>query len=118
MRKLKLFLLLFIAAVATCNLTACKDKDDDKNNSSIVGTWEDKGEHGYDRITFTDNGSFKWVFVEYNYGTDTYEGTYTYDGRNLNLRYSDGDTDTYDVTVSGNEMIWYVEGDRCIYTRL
>ena len=124
MKIFKLFLLLFVAAVATCNLTACKDKDkdDDKNNSSnpsaIVGTWEDKGEHGYDRITFNEDGSFTWVFVDYDYGTDTEYGTYNYNGRNLALHFSDGDTDIYDVTVSGNEMIWYVEGESCVYTRL
>ena len=119
MRKLKLFLLLFIAAVATCNLTACKDKDDDKNNnSSIIGTWEDKYEIGYDRITFNTNGSFTWVIVEYDYGTDTKYGTYNYNGKILTLKYNDGDIKTYEVTVSGNQMIWYVEGERWVYTRL
>ena len=117
MKIFKLFLLFFIAAVATCNLIACKDKDDDKNNSSIVGTWEDRYEDGYDRITFNADGSYTWTLVD-DKGTDTEYGTYTYDGRNLTLKDSDGDTDTYDVTVSGNEMIWYVEGERWVYTRL
>lgn len=41
MRKLKLFLLLFVAASSIYSLTACKDKDDDQPNipAEIIGTW-------------------------------------------------------------------------------
>ena len=117
MRKLKLFLLLFVAAGSIYSLTACKDKDDDKNDSSsIVGTWEDRYEDGYDRITFNADGSYTWTLVD-DKGTDTEYGTYTYDGRNLTLKNSDGDSDTFDVTISGNEMIWNVEGERYVYIR-
>lgn len=117
MKKLKLFLMLFVAAVSTCNFVAC-DKDDDKDGaSSIVGTWEEKDAYGYDRYTFSSNGSYTNVSEEYGKGTWTDHGTYTYDGRILTLRDSDGDIDTFDVTISGNKMTWYVEGETCVYTR-
>lgn len=117
MRKLKLFLLLFIAAVGMCNLTSCKDDDDKGTATSIVGTWEEKETDGYDRYIFNADGSYKNIMEEYGKGTWTEFGTYTYDGRNLTLRSSDGDVDTFDVTILGNEMIWYVEGERYVYIR-
>ena len=118
MKKLKLFLMLFIAAVSVCNFVSC-DKDDDKGGaSSIVGTWEDRDEYGYDCYTFSSNGSYTWVVEEYGKGgADTEYGTYTYDGKHLTLRDSDGYTDTFDVTISGNKMTWYVEGEICVYIR-
>lgn len=120
MKKLKLFLMMLIAAVGVCNFVSC-DKDDDKGGaSSIVGTWEDRDEYGYDRYTFSSNGSYTWVVEEYDKGgsTDIEYGTYTYDGKHLTLRDSYGYTDTFDVVISGNKMTWYVEGEEpCVYTR-
>ncbi len=116
MRKLKLFLLLFIAAVGMCNLTSCKDDDDKGTATSIVGTWEEKETDGYDRYIFNADGSYKNI-MEDRKGTWIEFGTYTYDGRNLTLRSSDGDVDTFDVIISGNEMIWYVEGEHYVYIR-
>ena len=44
MQKLKLFLLFFVATVAACNFTSCKD--DDNVSSAIVGTWIGGDEYG------------------------------------------------------------------------
>lgn len=118
MKIFKLFLLLFVVAVSAFCLTSCKDDDDKGGDSSIVGTWEwEESENGYDRYIFNADGSYKNIMEEYGKGTWTEFGTYTYDGRKLTLKTSDGDVDTFDVIVSGNEMIWYVEGERYVYIR-
>lgn len=120
MKKLKLLLMMFIAAVGVCNFVSC-DKDDDKGGaSSIVGTWEDRDEDGYDRYTFSSDGSYTWVVEEYDKsgGADTEYGTYTYDGKILTLHNSTyGWTDQFDVIISGNKMTWHVEGETYVYTR-
>ncbi len=94
-------------------------KDDDDNNSnvssSIVGTWEYRDEYCYDRYTFTDKGSYTNITEEYGKGTYEEFGTYTYDGRYLNLRDSEGYSDIYDVTVSGDKMTWNDDGE--VYIR-
>ena len=118
MKKLKLFLLMFVAAVGMCNLTSCKDDDDKSGAASIVGTWEwEEAGNGYDRFIFNADGSYRNIGEDYEMGTWTEFGTYTYDGRSLTLKTSDGNVDTFDVIVSGNEMIWYVEGERFVYVR-
>lgn len=118
MKKLKLFLMMFIAAVSVCGFVSCDKDDDEGGSSSIVGTWEDRDEYGYDRYTFSSNGSYTWVVEEYGKGGADYEsGTYTYDGKKLTLYSSDGWDDTFDVTVSGNKMTWHVEGETYVYTR-
>ena len=99
MRKLKLFLLLFLAAVAACNFTACKDKDDNNTNSgqtssSIIGTWV-----GSETLTFNSDGSF----IERD-GYETTYGSYSFNGTTLILSYPDGHTEIYQVKISGNTL--------------
>lgn len=99
MRKLKLFLLLFIAAVAAGNFTACKNKDDNNTNSgqtssSIIGTWV-----GSETLTFNSDGSF----IERD-GYETTYGSYSFYGSTLTLSYPDGHTEIYRVKISGNTL--------------
>jgi len=100
--------------------TAGKDDDDNKSNSSIVGTWECRDAYGYDRYTFTDKGSYTNIMEEYGKGSAYEEfGTYTYDGQYLKLQDpEEGYYDIYRVTVSGNKMTWYYdEGESDVYIR-
>lgn len=118
MKKLKLFLMLFIAAVSACNFVAC-DKDDDKDGgaSSIVGTWVWQEDGMIDSYTFSANGSYTNTWQEGGY-TDFERGTYTYDGKILILRDSDGDTEMCQVTISGNKLTFKYEDDGVfVYTR-
>lgn len=115
MKRFKFILLLLAGVIAACNFTACKD-DDDKQNS-IVGTWVSNDGSGYECYTFTANGEYtnEWRESSGKSGFDS--GTYTYDGKNLTLRDSDGYSGTYSVTISGNQMVWNVDGERWVYIR-
>lgn len=125
MKKLKLFLMLFIAAVSTCNFVAC-DKDDDKGGSAIVGTWEyrepwydDYGHYNeyVDSYTFSANGSYTNNWQEGSY-TGVDRGTYTFEKSILTLKSSDGWVDVYTAKISGNKLTLIDEdGDEWVYTR-
>lgn len=119
MRKLKLFLLLAVAAGSIYSLTACKDDDKNKpcDPAEIIGTWKIGNENGYTSYTFDADGSYTWITEKYGYGSDTEDGTYTFDGRNLILRSENCEYYTFEVSISGNEMILTESGDRFCYTR-
>lgn len=109
MKKLKLFLLMFAAAIASAGFTACSD-DDDEAAASIVGSWIRQDTYGIDIITFTAEGT--WI-EQYQDLTDS--GTYSYDGSVLILVYSDGDSDAIPVVVSGDTLV--LDGE-VYYTRM
>lgn len=108
MQKLKLFLLFFVAAVATCNFTSCKDDDDSSGNAgSIVGTWVGSDEYGSYTYVFQANGRFTESWTETNGKGGTDSGSYTYDGNTLTIIYDDGYTDSFSgVVVSGDKLIY------------
>lgn len=103
MKKLKLFLLLFAAAVTSVGFTACSDDEDDAA-ASIVGSWLYQDEDEIDILTFTPEG--EWVEQYQNLLDEnrkyTDSGTYTYDGSILIL---DGD-EYVSVIISGDTMIF------------
>ena len=53
-----------------------------------------------------DEGSFKLTIVDFTGGTSVAQGDYELnaDGDEVELIYTDGSKETYDVTVDGNEM--------------
>ena len=105
MKKLKLFLLLFAAAVASVGFTSCNDDDDDA--ASIVGSWisAESDENMSDIMTFTADGIWMCQYKEYAQSGTEY-GVYTYDGSTLAITYEDGDFDTIPVSISGDTMIF------------
>lgn len=115
MKKLKLFLMLFIAAVSVCGFVSC-DKDDDEGGSSpIVGTWEER-ESGYvDIYTFSANGSYTNNWQEGNGKTGFDSGTYTYEKSILTMRSSThGWVEVYTAKISGNKLT-LIDEDGDIY---
>lgn len=117
MKKLKLFLLLFLATLCAGNFAACKDDDSQessKNTASIVGTWQCSAEFETITVTFMPNGRFteSWSGPGYS-GSDS--GSYTYDGTTLALIYDDGTRESYSgVVVSGNQLMF----DGIVYIRM
>ena len=107
MKKLKLFLLMFAAAIASAGFTACSD-DDDEAAASIVGSWIRQDTYRIDIITFTAEGTWieQYQDLEEPEYSDT-SGTYSYDGSVLILVYSDG--------VSGDTLV--LDGE-VYYTRM
>lgn len=104
MKKLKLFLLLFAAAVASVGFTSCNDDDDDA--ASIVGSWlyAESDENWSEIMTFTADGLYIGQYM-YNGDTDTETATYTYDGTILTIYFEDG-ADQVTAIVSGDTMIF------------
>lgn len=82
MKKLKLFLLMFAAAIASAGFTAC---DDDKDAAaSIVGSWIQQTPEYVEILTFTAEGTFTEQYQDLKYeDSETLSGTYTYDGQFL-----------------------------------
>ncbi|MDE6864674.1 MAG: lipocalin family protein [Alistipes sp.] len=117
MKKLKLFLMLFIAAVSVCNFVSC-DKDDDKGGSAIVGTWVwQEDDDLFDSYTFSANGSYTNSWQEGSY-TGFERGTYTFEKSILTMKSSDGWVDVYTAKISGNKLTLTDEdGDKWVYTR-
>jgi len=110
MKKLKLFLLLFVAAVAACNFTACKDDKDDENSKAalLVGTWISS--EGAETLTITFSADGRFVETYSFQGTaESYSGFYTYDGVILTQRYDDGDVYTCTAEIRGNTLV--MDGD-------
>ncbi len=119
MKKMKLFLMLFIAAASVCNFVSCDKDDDDKGSSaSIVGTWEYREAGWVDVYTFSANGSYSYSCQEGSYTGSDY-GTYTYKGTTLTLNSSKygGGAEEYTATISGNKLTIIEEGDPFVYTR-
>lgn len=119
MRKLKLFLLLFVVAVSAFCLTSCKDDDDKGGDSSIVGTWTFQEDGFYDSFMFRANGEYtnEWREDDGKSGSDY--GTYTYDGSTLTMHsQAYGWADTSRATISGNRLIFdYSDGATMVYIR-
>jgi len=114
MKKMKLFLMMFIAAASVCGFTACDDDDDDKGSSSspIIGTWEYREPGLVDTYTFSANGSYTNSWQEGS-KIDSDHGTYTYEGTTLTLNSSEYGVDTYTATISGDKLT--LDGD--VYIR-
>lgn len=108
MKKLKLFLLLFAAAVASAGLASCSSDDEDAS-SSIVGSWMRAGSNkeSSEIMIFTADGVYIGQYT-YNGSTDTETAAYTYDGTILTIFYEDG-ADQVTAVVSGDTMIF--DGD-------
>ena len=105
MRKLKLFLLLFVAASSIYSLTACKDKDDDQPNipAEIIGTWVCAAELETLTYTFGADGKFIETWASQTQSESDY-GTFTYDGTTLTLKYDDGEVASGPIIISGNTL--------------
>lgn len=104
MKKMKLFLMMFLAAVSVCGFVSCDDDDDKGSSASIVGTWESR-EPGYvETYTFSADGSYTNNWEEEDYTGSDY-GTYTYEGTTLTVHSSKyGDVEEYIVTISGDKL--------------
>lgn len=107
MKKLKLFLLLFAAAVASVGFTSCNDDDDDA--ASIVGSWlyADSNEFHSEIMTFTADGLFIDQWEEKDFGLGSMTGTYIYDGGNtVTIAYDEGHLAIVPISISGDTMIF------------
>ena len=104
MQKLKLFLLFFVATVAACNFTSCKD--DDNVSSAIVGTWIGGDEYGGTyTLTFLADGRFSECWT-WDGRPESDSGRYTYDGNTLTMIFDDGYNESISgVVVSGDTLI-------------
>lgn len=105
----KLFTLLF-ASLAVFAFVACSDDDDSgssASSSSIVGTWihYDNDEGFYYQSTFVFDEGLTFDHYE-NEKVGYSHGTYLYiPERNvLQLDYSDGDRESYWISVAGDRM--------------
>ncbi len=105
MKIWKLFLMCL--TVATMGLTACSDDDDNGggSNGKIVGTWACVTDSSW-VITFTSNGTFTESLPVENYYDN---GTYTFDGTVIRIKFADGSTEiaSYDNEGNGKEWIDY-----------
>ncbi len=119
MKKLKLFLMLFIAAVATCGFVSCDKDDDNADSSSIVGTWEYREPGLADSYTFSADGSYTNSWQEGDGKTGFDRGTYTYEKSILTMRsFTYGWVDVYTAKISGNKLTLADEdGYTEVYTR-
>lgn len=117
MKKLKLFLLTVVAVAGVCAFSSCKDDDDKGGASSIVGTWLWRDSQDYDRYVFRTDGTYLNEWNE-GKGVESDSGTYSYDGTTLTIHDSDGWTDSYRVTISGNRLTFdYGYDEVIVYTR-
>ncbi len=114
MKKMKLFLMMFIAAASVCGFVSCDDDDDKGSSSPIVGTWEYREPGWVDIYTFSADGSYTYSYQEEGYDSGSDHGTYTYEGTTLTL---DG-VEKYTATISGDKLTLIDEyGDSEVYTR-
>lgn len=114
MTNFKIFFLTLILAIGGV-FVSCSNSDE-PDNDSIVGTWSHivtdnswwgKNEVG---ITYTFTKQKKvtckmWVYKDSKKTMDeTYNFSYTFDGKKLTLKDSNNNTTSYIVTINGNTM--------------
>ena len=107
MKTLRLIGLLIMAVMASINFTACGDDDDDDPSNPIVGVWQNDDEGEHLRWTFNADGSgSEYLYYDDDSESFTYQFTYTYHSETnvIEINYSDGDTDRYNVTINGNTL--------------
>ena len=107
MKTLRLIGLLIMAVMASINFTACGDDDDDDPSNPIVGVWQNDDEGEHLRWTFNADGSgSEYLYYDDDSESFTYQFTYTYHRETnvIEINYSDGDTDRYNVTINGNTL--------------
>lgn len=120
---MKKILFTLLAVFALTSLSSCQ-KDDDGGGSSddIVGTswrglvyeetWNGIIYNDYETITFGSNNKVTLKHEGYVNGvldpeeTETFQGTYKYNGSNGSITSTDteGDTETVDFSISGNTL--------------
>ncbi len=113
MKKMKLFLMMFIAAASVCGFVSCDDDDDKGSSSPIVGTWEYREPGWVDIYTFSADGSYTYSYQEEGYDSGSEHGTYTYEGTTLTLKSSYGEVVECQATISGDKLT--LDGD--VYIR-
>lgn len=93
--------------VLCLNFTACSDDDDDNPSNPLVGVWQEDDGHEHLRWTFNADGSgSEYLYYDDDSESFTYQFTYTYHSETnvVEINYSDGDTDKYNVTINGNTL--------------
>ena len=76
-------------------------------DNSIVGVWQNDDEGEHLRWTFNADGSgSEYLYYDDDSESFTYQFTYTYHSETnvIEINYSDGDTDRYNVTINGNTL--------------
>jgi hypothetical protein len=107
MRTLRLIGTTLLMVVLCLNFTACGDDDDDDPSNPIVGVWQNDDEGEHLRWTFNADGSgSEYLYYDDDSESFTYQFTYTYHSETnvIEINYSDGDTDRYNVTINGNTL--------------
>ena len=113
MGKLKNFAILLITLISGVAIS-CSDSDEPKNKG-LVGTWisvETYDWYGKNEVgisyTFTDKGKVTCRMWAYKKKKKTYDKeykfSYKFDGKNVTLKDSDGDSVSYAVSITGTKM--------------
>lgn len=117
MKKLKLFLLMFVTAVAAAGFTACSDDDNDSPATpSIIGTWVNTASDAELVLTMTFNKNLTGTLNLKNESTDINEKfEYVYDSeeRELDIIGSslEGNYETT-ITISTMRLYFYSGGSK------
>ena len=114
---------MFVVMLAAVSFVSCGDDDDKKDGDlggggatkSLIGTWKHTFSSGYIIMTFKADGSGSEF--EYDSESESWSDvfTYVYDASSGKLltRYSEEDTEVWDVVFENNNTI-YLDGDKYV----
>ncbi|MCI7306801.1 hypothetical protein [Alistipes senegalensis] len=119
MKKLKLFLMMFVAAAMCTGFVACSDDDDSPATPSIIGTWVNSANADESSMTVTFNKNLtgtlnlKYTSTDIN---EKFEYVYDSDDEVLNIIGStlEGQYELT-ITVSTLRLYFYSGGSRKYY---
>lgn len=113
MKEIRLFGMALLTVLFSVSFSACSSSSDDESgNNPLIGVWKSIQPSGYDSNVYVDVLTFKSDgsgITEYYNEKDGYDKTpetfkYTYTISTFTLDFGDGDPETYQYSISGNEM--------------
>ena len=113
---------ILTAAAAMLCLTACGDESSGTASANgVVGKWQRDMSDGYEIMELKED-MFCHITISITAPppmTTEHDETYSYDGKKLTVHYEAFNTDSvYNVTLSGDKMVWEINGNTMEYTRI
>lgn len=105
-KTLRLFGALLCIVLLTMSLSSC-DKDDDENDSSIVGTWICENPGVDATMQFYSNGTFYWCEIDSYGDLDEEYGRYQLEGDIIIIRW-DSDSDIMRWKLQNDNGKWRI----------